>query len=511
MKFNLYRLAGLLLCLVVSLLSVSEMDAADLVVRNFRSLPTDQTAINRETMKKDQNGNTAALIKIYTRLKPNDIYFDNGVMGVVARENRPGQIWLYLPARSQKIRISTTGNSPITHHFEEMIQSGRTYSMELTTEGKEVTLVANVHDAPIIIDGDSVGHSPLNTYLSYGVHRVIAQLGSMSYEDNIYVTKDGPSRFDLKMEDENHKYGEVKVTVPDKAEIWFEGKRVGLGEWQTRLKEGNYIVELRKKNCEPTMENFNIEPGKATTVAAKAPIPLKGYLSVEVRPALGTRIFHADTLVAENRLNRQLKVGNYTYTFRRKGYLPQTRTFRVNGNLETIDTVRLERRQYIKSNSLYGALGFTYGNMPGVTLNVGGTCQNFALEIGYTVGITKSDKVYWFQTGTNLFEGATDYAVDEMGIRAGYQFSFIRRFGITPQAGYLGQRVRGGSHGNGAMCHNVTVGARCIFNPLEILGIFVTPQYAIPVSVNPLYSDITSHAGIGKGGFFVTAGIAFTF
>lgn len=96
-------------------------DAANLVVRNFKMLPTDQTAINRETMKRDQNGKTSALIKIYTPLNEEQTYFDNGVMGVVARINKPGQIWLYIPARSQSIQIINSKYSPLTYFFDEEI------------------------------------------------------------------------------------------------------------------------------------------------------------------------------------------------------------------------------------------------------------------------------------------------------------------------------------------------------------------------------------------------------
>ena len=93
---NLFRL---LLLLFVGFAPLQTF-AANLVVRDFKMLPTDQTAINRETMKKDQNGRTAALIKIYTNLNTSDVFFDNGVLGIVSRENKPGQIWLYVPQRS---------------------------------------------------------------------------------------------------------------------------------------------------------------------------------------------------------------------------------------------------------------------------------------------------------------------------------------------------------------------------------------------------------------------------
>ncbi len=490
-----------------------DASAANLVVRDFKMLPTDQTAINRETMKKDQNGKTAALIKIYTPVSTEDTYFDNGVMGIVARENKPGQIWLYIPQRSQKIEITNPRYNRLQYFFPEEILPGKTYSMELTIEGKDVTLAASVREAYIFVDGDSLGVSPLNTYLPYGDHSVRAERGSMLYEGDITVSKTGPDRFELPMEDENLKYSDVSVNVPDKAEIWFEGKRVGLGEWHARLKGGTYSVELKKENCETTVERFTAVAGKPTVVNAPAPAPFRGFLSVGVSPSTGTKIYDADgdTVVAEHRLAMRLPVGDYSYTFRKKGYLPQTKSFKVMKDMDTNDTVVLHRIQYIRENAVYLGAGFTYGNIPGVSGHLGFNIRNFNVEAGYTYGLTKSDDLYWFENATDFFDSMCSYSSDEFYVKAGYQFRFVERIGLTPQLGYLGQRLRGGTRGNGAMCHNLSIGARFLFNPIPMLGVFVTPEYAVPVSVNELYKNIAEKSNLTKGGFYVTAGISFNF
>ena len=110
------RVVAVTVCIVAAFTALT-VQGANLVVRNFRSLPTDQTAINRETMKRDQNGKTAALVKIYTPLDIEQTYISNGVMGVVARVNKPGQIWLYIPARSQSIEITNQKYSPLRYYL----------------------------------------------------------------------------------------------------------------------------------------------------------------------------------------------------------------------------------------------------------------------------------------------------------------------------------------------------------------------------------------------------------
>lgn len=503
-----------LLAIFTLLLSVVAAHAQGIVVRDFQSLPLDQSAINRATMKKDQNGKTAALIKIYTpNLNPEQTLFDNGVMGVVARENNPGAIWLYIPARSQSILIQNSKYAPITYVFPESIVEGKTYSMILTVEGREVTLSASVRQSMIYVDGEEIGPSPQNVYLPYGEHAVRAEKGSMLYDGDITVSQDGPARFELPMEDENLKYSDVTVTVPDRAEIWFQGDRVGVGEWKQRLKGGNYSVEIRKENCESYVENFTAKAGQPTVVKCRAPVPHRGFLNVAVIPNTGTDIMDGDTIVAKHSLQRQLNIGNYTYTFRKKGYEPVRKTFTVNRNESTIDTVILQRIQYIRSNSFYAGVGFSYGSIYGVGIHAGAIYRNINLELGYTLGLGKSNPVYWFEMPNpgGLYKDQCTYTMDEFEVKAGYQFSFVERVGLTPQIGYMGQRLRGGTHGNGAMSHDLTVGARLVFNPIPRVGIFINPEYAIPVMVNDLYSDIAAIGGFSKGGFYASAGVTFNF
>lgn len=509
------RLNHILAAMVITVASLLQFtgNAANIVVRNFKMEPTDQTAINRETMKKDQNGNTAALIKIYTTLNVNETFFDNGVMGVVARINKPGQIWLYIPERSSSLQIMNTKYSPMIYPFDDEILAGRTYSMELTVEGKEVTLSASVRQSTLFVDGDSVGLSPQNIYLSYGEHSVRAEKGSMLYDGNVMVTADGPSRFELPMEDESLKYSDVTVRVPGNADIYFQGDKVGVGEWKSRLKGGRYSVEIRKANCEDRVVNFEATPGSPVLVECPAPEPYKGFLNVDVVPNTGVKIMDGDTLVAEHSLSKHLRIGNYSYTFRKKGYLPVTKTFTVRRNESTSDTVSLQRIQYIRRNAIYVGAGFTYGTIYGVGLHLGGVFSNINLEIGYTLGLGKSGTVYWYADPNpgGLYKNNCTYSMDEIEAKAGYQFSFVERIGLTPQIGYLGQRLRGGTYGNGAMCHNASVGLRFVFNPIPRVGVFVNPRYAVPVMVNDLYKEIAEIGDFSKGGLYVSGGVTFNF
>lgn len=510
-NYSMRRFA-LLAAMTCVLLTALDVAAAKMVVRDMKLVPTDQSAINPETMKKDQNGKTAAIIKIYTpNIKAEETFFDNGMMGIPGRINKPGEIWLYIPARSQNLTVSNPRFEPLTWWFSEEIKPGKVYTAILTVEGKEVTLSASVRQAPLFVDNEPVGDSPQNVYLSYGEHYIVANREPMFGEKTILVTPESPTRIEIQMEDQNLKFSDVTVTSPDGAEIWFEGKRAALGVFKTRLETGDYTAEFRKPNHENALLQFHATAGQPTEVTGPKLLPYRGMLNVTVNPTTGTRILSGDTLVAEHRLEKQLEIGRHTYIFEKKGYHPLTKTFTVSRNEETVDTVTLERIQYIRKNSIYAGIGAVYGLNLGAGIHVGANFSNINVEVDYSLGLTKGEDVYWFQENPELYVGRCSYTVDAIGLKAGYQLSFVQRIGLTPQIGYLGQKLRGGDRGNGAMCHNVSIGARLVFNPFPSFGIFVNPEYAIPVQVNDLYEEIHKYGGPGKGGFQARAGIEFNF
>lgn len=495
-----------LLALLTLLLLTTAVNAQKLVVRDFKAQPKDQTAMNPETQRIDQNGKRAALIRIYTPFKVTDLSFGGSVNGFVDVVQLPGQILLYLPERSQQVEITHTRYNPEKYFYEDVIESGRTYSMTLTVEGKEISFASSTEGADLTIDGDTIGKTPTRAYVSYGPHVVKALLGTLLYEDRIEITPDGPDRYDLKLQDENLKYGDVSVTVPGNAEIYFQGRREGVGAASFHLKDGVYPMETRKANHDNRITNVRVEAGKATAVALTPPEPHMGYLELDIDPANNVAIMAADTVFSESR-TMHLPVGRYELTFRRNGYFTQERIFDIERGLTTYDTVHLERKQYVKPAGLYAGAGFTYSKMPGVSLTVGGLYKNIDLSIGYTFGVTKSDPVDWYSDGTEIFAERVRYRMDELAVKAGWQFALAERFGITPQVGYLAQMLHGeGTKGNGFSCSSATVGVKLSWVPVPRFGISLNPEYAIPVSAGGEYSNIAKYGGFEKGGFHLSVG-----
>ena len=113
--------------LLIALIAISQSVWADgISVLGFRLLETDLTANTRGTEKRDMNGDKAALIKIVT--PEQGFRFDGGSLGIVGTEQKPGELWLYVPPRAQKITISHQVFGVLRdYYYPVSIQGGRTY------------------------------------------------------------------------------------------------------------------------------------------------------------------------------------------------------------------------------------------------------------------------------------------------------------------------------------------------------------------------------------------------
>lgn len=495
--------------LLLVLLTVLPSTAQKLDIRDFEARTYDMDAQSNTYEKKDRNGKRAAIIKIFTSLPSSELTFGGSGQGFVGQEQYgAGQVWLYLPRASQKVTVSHPKYDPVTFYYPTDIKEGQVYSMILSPEGKEVSLSASARNAEIWIDGDSVGLSPVNTYVPYGTHAVRAKLGSLLFDDDIVVERDGPAQFSLPMVDENLKYGDVVVDVDGGAELWFQGRREGIGQYAAHLRGDDYVIEARKADHEPATTTFKVIPGKTTHIKANAPTPHLGYMKLTTVPEHGVTVTQADSVISTNP-DMQLPVANYEWTFSRRGYNSVTRRFHISRGETLVDTVILKKIQYVPSNTIYASAGFMAASRQGVSFTVGGMVRSVDLSLSYIVGLGHSKEVNWYNETDNIFDHSTTYRVDEWSVKAGYGLRFAERFGLTPQVGFLQQRLIAKNRaGNGFTVNNVSVGARLAWHPVPHLGIFVTPEYAVPIGDKGDIVNVCNLAGITRGGFRAYIGLS---
>ena len=111
--------------------SVFCASAQEMSVQSFALAETDLTANTPGTMKHDQNGNVAALIKVETTQK--GFTFDVGMLGVIDVVEHPAEIWVYVPFGIRKMTIQHPQLGMLRdYQFPCAIEKGRTYIMKLT-------------------------------------------------------------------------------------------------------------------------------------------------------------------------------------------------------------------------------------------------------------------------------------------------------------------------------------------------------------------------------------------
>ncbi len=511
-----------LFLLIIAFCMAITVGAQNIKVSKFERLEKDMTANTHGTQKLDQNGEKAALIKI--QAPERGFTFDGGSLGIVASEDHDGEIWLYVPRRAKKLTIQHKNYGVLReYYYPERIDGARTYEMYLDIGiGRYVTINAQMANSTIYIDGENVGQSPINhKYLTYGRHTVRALKDRFEGEQTFMLTTDddpGLRLITVEQRDMSDHFGDVKVTVANNAEIWFEGKNVGNGSWQSQLREGTYVVETRKADCDAQKTSFTVVAQKQNNVEAAQPTPHTGRLSLYTRPRNAVATYNGNNPIDLTEA-QTLPIGTYQINLARKGYVSKNGIeYTVRHNQTTRDTITMERVKYIKPRAFYFGAGYTMRSLGGITALAGVTYNNFDLQASYTFGLNKSDEVAWYSTdGKDTYLSSVTYKRSTIAVKLGYQFELTTLLGITPQVGYEIERLSAtvadgtNTYGDGAIANCVSLGAKIMFAPMERIYVFANPAYSLAISKDDNFKNIADNSDISAGGFMVTLGAIFNF
>ena len=498
------------------------MNAQNIKVTKFELLENDLTANTHGTEKLDQNGEKAALIKI--QAPEHGFTFDGGSLGIVASEEHESEIWLYVPRRAKKLTIQHKDYGVLREYYYTVpVEGARTYEMYLDIGiGRYVTITSEMANSTIYVDGEVVGQSPVNhKYLNYGRHTVRALKDRFEGEETFMLTTEDPDQLRLvnvPQRDMSDHFGDVTVKVDNRAEIWFEGKTVGIGTWTTQLREGKYTVETRKVDCDPEQTSFMVTAQKQNNIEAIPPTPHTGRLHLYTRPRDVSAVYNGSTPVDLTEV-QTLPVGTYQIDLSRKGYVGKSGLeYKVKHNETTLDTITLDRVKYVKPMAFYFGAGYTARQLGGVTALAGVTYENFDLMASYTFGMNSSAEVPWYTTdGNDTYLSSMTYKRSTIAVRLGYQFVLTERLGITPQVGFeveqLSAKVSDGtnSYGDGATANCASVGAKLVFAPMQRVYLFANPAFSVAVSKDDNFTRISDNSDITGGGFMMTLGAIFNF
>lgn len=511
-----------LLLAVVAFIASSLIGWADgLNVVSFKLLETDLTANTRGTQKQDQNGEKAALIKIVS--PEQGFLFNGGSLGIVATENKPGEIWLYVPPRAQKLTITHQSFGVLRDYYYPIpIQGGRTYEMLLDIgTGRYVTITTSQAKSDLTIDGEYVGKAPIyNRYMSYGKHTITAQNGRYEGTNtfNVVPTDDTKGRVvSVEMKDMSDHFGDVEVTVDNNADIIFNGRNVGAGSWKTELREGSYTIETRKVDCNPSTTTFTVVAQKKNEIKANAPTPFTGYLNVFTRPTNVAITYNGNNPI-DFKEAVTLPIGTYQLEFNKKGYVTQNHEYTVKHNELTTDTVTLERIKYVKPLAFYFGVAYSLRSLAGATGILGTVIKGHDLQAHYTFGLSSSNSIHSYTNdGNDNYLSTISFKQSSFGIKYGYQFNLVNKLAMTPQVGINVNRLTGkvekgtNMYADGASATSISIGAKLLYAPAQHVYLFAAPEFDVALQKDDNFKNLADASNITAGGFVAHIGLIVNF
>ncbi len=254
-------------------------------VSSFRLLESDLTAIMSGSSEVDQNGETAALVKVVT--SQTGFTFDGGVLGIVKVKQTPGEILLYLPFGSKKITIKHPQLGVLRdYYFSVPLESGRTYEMVLNT-GIVQTFVQQARTSQYVVFQVTPPNAIVEldgVVLSTEDGTAAKMMKFGSYDYRVMAPNYTPVTGRITVNDPQNKHivsvelkpnlTKVIVRVDNDAEIWINREKKGTGSRTGEIGEGTYEFEAKKAGFRSTIftKDISFSADNSKTKAAEADI-----------------------------------------------------------------------------------------------------------------------------------------------------------------------------------------------------------------------------------------------
>lgn len=420
-----------------------------IVVSSFKSLDADLTANTAGTMETDQNGETAALIKVVTT--QTGFIFDGGALGIVKTKQTPGEVWVYIPKGSKKISIKHPQLGVLRDYYYPIaIEAARTYEMVLVA-GEVQTIIKQARTSQFVvfqlepsnaiveIEGEQLG-----TY--EGTATKLMKFGTYSYRINApnylpeagSVTVNSPTEKHIVKIALKPNFSHVKLVADDNVEIWVNGIKKGVGTWNGDLGPGTYEFEAKKESYRSQSITQDITVSKDPLILnLPKPIPIIGEATINSNPAMA-EVYIDDKRIGESPLViPNLLIGKHSLLIRKSGFRDNNSFITIKENETTEYTAKLERdnkqEAVTTGNNGLVEIGIKNLSYTGKKTSDGGDYYG-ELKSGKPAGYGRA--IY---NNGNMYEG--NY---ESGLRQGYgvyQFSDGER--------YEGEWYQDQQHGKG--------------------------------------------------------------
>ena len=433
------------LLLVISLFFAATATEAQnkIQVTSFNRMETDVTA-RITAPQRDQNGEVCALIRIVTIEK--DLMFEPDALGIVSRENKPGEIWLYIPRGARRISIMHDKFGVLRNYFyPDIIEKATVYEMEIQI-------------------GDGAQQTPANT------------------NTQLIVMRPDPATADIYIDDE-------KVPTEN-------------GLFTATMKKGTHTYRVESPMYAP--EAGVIDLGSEQKIMSVTLKPRFGYLEIFSLPEQDAKVFINNELAGQTPYKSdRMPLQEYRIRIEKEFFFPMDSTVTIFAGKTSSLTFKMKstikpkepRRTLVMAEVGYHPSQISFGAMVGI-VSKNGAYLRFRSDFGSASTELECDDTGALANGTGTpyyKEGVTNKA--RMSITAGYLRQIINPLYAYIGAGY-GNRVLAWETIDGELVKNTDHSATGVAAELGAIGRL--GQFAVSVgfqTVNFKYHELS--AGIG--------------
>jgi formylglycine-generating enzyme required for sulfatase activity len=329
--------------------------AQTISISSFKPLVTDLTANTAGTMEMDQNGETAALIKVVT--PQTGFTFDGGALGIVKTVQKPSEIWVYVPRGLKKITISHPQLGMLRDYYlNTPIEAARTYEMVLVA-GEVQTVVKQARtsqyvvfqltppDAVVELNGEllKTEGGVASKMMKFGTYNYRVQAPDYLLEAGS-VTVDDPNNKKVVNISLKPNFAKVTINVDNNAEIWVNGEKKGEGSWSGNLGAGTYELEAKKQGhrSTTTTQDF-IVTSEPQIVKLQSPTPIYGEADINSSPGMADIYIDGKKVGQTPQMVSDILVGQHQIRISKQGFTDFNSTLTLKEDETAIVSAKLEK------------------------------------------------------------------------------------------------------------------------------------------------------------------------
>ena len=297
--------------------------AQNINVQSFRVLENDMDA-RVNFPKRDQNGEVCAIIKVVTT--QTGFSFDVGSLGVVATEQRAGEVWVYVPRGVQRITIGHPQLGVLRNYaFGIPIQSAMVYELVLVTARVEVVVMeteietqwlaiaSEPKGANVFIEERLVGTTPYTGQFPGGVYSYRVELPRYHPEAGRVTLVGGKSEAQTLSFNLRPRYGSISITSTPESGMTIFLNDENTGKTTPAILEGiisgNHTIRLIDQWYQPQAKSVTVTDNQTSYVSFTME-PAFANISITASPAAD--IFIDNTKRGSGNFSARMLTGIYT-------------------------------------------------------------------------------------------------------------------------------------------------------------------------------------------------------